>query len=190
MEETGSLAKNTTRLQSINRTILDIMSWHDLIAHLQLTANKVDKVVVYDSQGRPVAITENIETNQSEGQSLIRCLTDSCKTMSKLSVDSEMFIFLQGIDNSVIGKGVKDNERIAVACMDQDGHVILLIGHPSRNCSFIAELLKSIVLRSKGQLINLQQQNLVGEGRVNALSPSASIRSGQIPVDPGHELAT
>nr|KAI8750225.1 hypothetical protein BgiMline_017175 [Biomphalaria glabrata] len=165
------------------------MSYPELIAHLQLTANKVDKVIVYNRQGKPIAVTENTETNQSEGQSLMKCLQDCSKTLSKLSIDNEIFIFMQGVERTLIGKSVRDKERIAVACDDQ-GDMVVLIGQPSPNCSFIAELLKSLALRDRGQLINLQQQQLLVDGVVDIHSPSPSIRSEHILVDIDQGVAT
>ena len=35
-------------------------SWQDLIAHVQVTSKKVDKMAVFDLEGRPVAVSDDL----------------------------------------------------------------------------------------------------------------------------------
>ncbi|XP_055886644.1 peroxiredoxin-like 2C isoform X3 [Biomphalaria glabrata] len=104
------------------------MSYPELIAHLQLTANKVDKVIVYNRQGKPIAVTENTETNQSEGQSLMKCLQDCSKTLSKLSIDNEIFIFMQHFLDFVSKEYVEDIAIIPLEYTQNAGVRLVVIG--------------------------------------------------------------
>ncbi|GFO03202.1 hypothetical protein PoB_002970700 [Plakobranchus ocellatus] len=47
------------------------MSWPDFISHVSATTAKVDKVLVYDPSGYPVAVTEGVEVSTREGRIMI-----------------------------------------------------------------------------------------------------------------------
>ncbi|CAL1546191.1 unnamed protein product [Lymnaea stagnalis] len=129
------------------------MSYEDLISHILTTTDKVNKIIVFDLTGRPVAYTEGTETNQSEGMALVNCLLDPAKIMTKLFIDNDFFICVQGIEKTFTGTNIKDRSRVIVARLD-DSHVIVLFGQSTGKGSFTYELQHSLELRSQGLLIS------------------------------------
>ncbi|XP_005110556.1 uncharacterized protein LOC101864488 [Aplysia californica] len=133
------------------------MSWEDFISHVLATTSKVDKMVIYDLKGRPVAVTEDMETSQSEGLALVNCLLDPAKTLTKLHIGDDIFICIQGIGHTFIGTSVRNHSMVIVAHKDSD-HVVVVIGHSAGRGSFIFELKRGLSLKAQGQLLSQQQQ--------------------------------
>ncbi|XP_059145572.1 uncharacterized protein LOC131932649 isoform X2 [Physella acuta] len=132
------------------------MSWEDLVFHILTTTSKVEKVIVYNLQGHPVAASEGVETNQSEGFAIVTCLYDPGKSMTKIQVDNDMFLCVQGSKFTLAGTTVKDHKRVLVARQD-DGHVVVVFGKSTEQSSFTSELKECLVLRAQGQLVGKQQ---------------------------------
>ncbi|GFO03203.1 hypothetical protein PoB_002970800 [Plakobranchus ocellatus] len=159
------------------------MSWPDFISHVSATTAKVDKVLVYDPSGYPVAVTEGVETSQTEGQALVNCLVDSTMLLIQLQVDGDYFCCIQGAENNMVGRGVKDRDLVIAAIREGDFSVVF-IGRSAGKGSFIFELQDTLSLRTQGRLLaQLQQQQQQQEQLLETDNLSGSAGLGAAAVD-------
>jgi len=134
--------------------------WEDLITHVMSTTTKVELMAVFDMRGRPVAITEGLETSEVEGRALIACLKDTAKILTKLHVGDEDFICVPVINDTLIGTSVRNPSYVMVTQRDTD-HIVMVVGQTTGRGSFIFELKQSLSLKAQGKLINQQTKPLL-----------------------------
>ncbi|RUS79303.1 hypothetical protein EGW08_012921 [Elysia chlorotica] len=163
------------------------MSWSDFISHVASTTSKVERVLVYDEQGSPLAATAGVETSKAEGQALTNCLLDPTLLLTKLHIDGDCFWCLQGEDKNMVGRGVKDDSMVIAAVQEGDNSVAF-IGHSAGKGSFIFELQDCLALRAQGRLLPQLQKQQVEQDQQHLLvtvdvNIDAGTSAGQTLVD-------
>ncbi|KAK3734493.1 hypothetical protein RRG08_029688 [Elysia crispata] len=163
------------------------MSWSDFITHVASTTSKVERVLVYDDQGNPLAVTNGVETSQAEGQALTNCLLDPTLLLTKLDIDGDCFWCIQGVDNNMVGRGVKD-DSLVIAAVQEGNNSVAFIGRSAGKGSFIFELQDCLTLRAQGRLLpQLQKQQKEKEQQllvtVDANNDGAAFAVNQALVD-------
>ncbi|KAK6188268.1 hypothetical protein SNE40_004482 [Patella caerulea] len=115
---------------------------------LQSTA-KIDKVAVFNSNGAPIAVTEDMTISKLEGQALLNSLYDPSRSIAKIHIDNTDYTCFQGNDNTLLGNN-KSKKKTFIAHVTNEC-LILVLGNSEGHGSFLFEL--------KQNLFQLQKRN-------------------------------
>ncbi|ESP00468.1 hypothetical protein LOTGIDRAFT_157675 [Lottia gigantea] len=124
------------------------MSWPGFINRLLEATNKVEKVAIFNLEGVPVAVTDDITVSKMEGEALLRSLYDPSRSIALIHIDDIAFTCFQGNDNTLLGNN-KSKGMTFVAYTAKDC-IILVLGRSEGHGSFIFEVKRNLYMWDKG----------------------------------------
>ena len=120
------------------------MCWTDFISHMLATTHKIEKVVVLNSDGLPLATTEGLSVSELEGRALVKSLLDPAGSIVRLHINNNFYTLFQGNDSTVVGVSPA-RDRVFVGHKPEDYDVVVVaFGSTVGHGSFLFELKKNL----------------------------------------------
>ncbi|KAK7099945.1 uncharacterized protein [Littorina saxatilis] len=148
-----------------------MMSWAEFLSHLLQSSHKVDKAAVFNTQGQPLATTEDLHVSDSDGRAILHCLKDPARSLTCITIDETTFRCFQGNDNALVGMATNRKGRVLVARLTEEALVVVM-GLSAGHGSFLFEVQKNLKERTRRQMAPQGPVSGAGATSQQAMSPT------------------